>query len=107
MARPRKYATEEEAHRARLESNARRQAERLIRIEVQPEKAEGQAIKDAAKQAGKSTQAYILEAVRQRIAADQAGGHLIYMSQKSVEANAKAKGQTVSDWLADRQAPQK
>lgn len=106
MARPRKYATKEEAYRAKLESNARRQAERLDRIEIRPVKAEAQVIKDAAKQAGKSTQAYILEAVRQRMAADQAGGHLIYMSQKSVEANAKANGQTVNDWLADRQAPQ-
>lgn len=44
-----------------------------MRIEIKPEKAEGEAIKAAAKEAGESTQVYILQAVRNRMEAEKAG----------------------------------
>ena len=42
-----------------------------MRIEIKPEKAEGEAIKAAAKEAGESTQVYILQAVRNRMEAEK------------------------------------
>lgn len=39
-------------------------------IMIRPEKEEGQRIRDAAAQAGKSVQAYILDAIRDRMARD-------------------------------------
>ena len=41
--------------------------DRCMRIVIQPEKAEGQRIKEAAERAGVSTTQYILQAVRQRM----------------------------------------
>lgn len=45
-----------------------RHIDKLDRIVIQPYKAEGQRIRDAAADAGQSVQAYILDAVRDRLA---------------------------------------
>ncbi len=60
------------ATKAHLDGNQRHQA-KLMRIILQPYKDEGQRIKDAASEAGQSTQAYILQAVRDRMEKEKAG----------------------------------
>lgn len=57
---------------AKREGNARHQA-KLDRIVIQPRAEEGQAIRAAAKAAGQSTQAYILQAVLDRMAGENGG----------------------------------
>lgn len=67
MARPKKYS-EEEAKRAKLESDAKRHTEKLDRIVIQPYKEEGAKIRAAAaKSPEKSVQGYVLNAVRTRM----------------------------------------
>ena len=56
--------------KAKLASDARHQA-KLMQIMVKPYIEEGEAIKAAAKEAGQSTQAYILDAVRAKMTGDQ------------------------------------
>lgn len=51
---------------AKAATNAR-YSEKLDQIMVRPYKEEGQQIRDAAQMAGQSTQAYILQAVRERM----------------------------------------
>lgn len=58
------------ATKAKLEGNARHMAT-LDNIMVRPPKEEGQQIRAAAAAAGKSLQGYILEAVREKMAAGQ------------------------------------
>lgn len=68
MARPRKY-TEEQAKRAKKESDAKRHTEKLDRIVIQPYKEEGAKIRAAAAKSPEgSVQGYVLNAVRARIA---------------------------------------
>ena len=55
------------ATQAHREGNARHTA-KLDIIKIQPYKAEGAAIRAAAASAGQSVQAYILEAIRERMA---------------------------------------
>lgn len=59
------------ATKAHLEGNQRHQA-KLMRIILQPYREEGQTIKEAASKAGQSTQAYILQAVRERMEKEKA-----------------------------------
>ena len=54
------------ATEAKLEGNARHLA-KLDRIVIQPYKEEGQRIRAAAQEEGQSVQAYILEAVREKM----------------------------------------
>lgn len=54
---------------AKRAGNARHIA-KLGRIEIKPYKNEAQAIKQAAKKAGQSTSAYIMQAIRDRMARD-------------------------------------
>lgn len=54
---------------AKRAANARHQS-KLDRIVIQPPKAEGEHIKAVAAEAGQSTQAYILQAIRERIERD-------------------------------------
>ena len=54
---------------AKRAGNARHIA-KLGRIEIKPYKDEAQAIKQAAKDAGQSTSAYIMQAIRDRMARD-------------------------------------
>lgn len=61
------------ATKAHLDGNTRHQA-KLMRIVLQPYKDEGQQIRDAAQRAGQSTQAYILQAVRERMEREKADG---------------------------------
>ena len=53
--------------KAKKESNARHVA-KLDQIMVRPLKEEGELIRKAAKEAGQSVQAYILQAIRERMA---------------------------------------
>lgn len=55
--------------KARATANARHN-EKLMQIMVKPYIEEGEQIKAAAEQAGQSVQAYILQAVRERMAAE-------------------------------------
>ena len=48
--------------------------ERCMRIVIQPEKTEGQRIKDAAVKAGQSTTQYILQAIRERMEREKSIG---------------------------------
>lgn len=54
---------------AKLASDRRHQ-DKLDLLKVQPYKEEGQRIREAAKRAGQSVQAYILQAVRARMEAE-------------------------------------
>lgn len=45
--------------------------DRCMRIVIQPEKSEGQRIKEAAERAGVSTTQYILQAVRERMESEK------------------------------------
>lgn len=99
MARPKKYSTPEEAYRAKLASNARREAQRIMRIEIKPEKAEGEAIKAAAKEVGESTQVYILEAVRNRMDAEKAGATVCKIRNDAVGPAAEAAGQSIKEYV--------
>ena len=60
------------ASEAKLAGNARHMA-KLDRIVIQPYKEEGDAIRNAAATAGDSVQAYILQAVRDRMEKEKAG----------------------------------
>ena len=51
---------------AKRAGNARRQA-KLDRIVIQPEKKEGEKIRQAAANAGQSVQGYILQAIKERM----------------------------------------
>ena len=55
------------ATEARIRANKKYNDENLMRIVIQPHKEEGQAIKQAAAQAGQSVTQYILDAVRERM----------------------------------------
>ena len=50
----------------------KRHLDKLDKIKIQPYKGEGQQIRAAAAAAGQSLQGYILQAVRERMARDQA-----------------------------------
>lgn len=101
MARPKKYDSPDAAYRAKLESNARRQAERLLRIEIQPPKEIGESIKAAAQTAGQSTQGYILDAVRERMAEDsKAGITVCKFKNAALEPHAQAAGQSIKEYIA-------
>ena len=86
----------------KLATNAAHQA-KLERIVLQPYREEGQSIKEAAKSAGKSTQSYCLQAIRQKMRADAAGEYLIRISKAGAAANAERKGQSLEDWLQEHQ----
>ena len=73
------------------------------RITLKPIRAEGSAVRDAAKTAGQSLQGYILQAVRQKMRADAAGEYLIRISKAGAAANAERKGQSLEDWLQEHQ----
>lgn len=57
---------------AKRQGNARHAA-KLDLLKVQPYKAEGEAIRAAAANAGQSVQGYILQAVRERMERERAG----------------------------------
>lgn len=55
--------------KAKKECNAR-YVSKLDQLKIQPLKEEGEAIRQAAADAGQSVQAYILQAIRERMARD-------------------------------------
>jgi len=59
---------------ARIKANKKYNDENLMRIVIQPHKAEGEEIKAAAARAGVSTTRYILEAVRERMEREKSIG---------------------------------
>nr|DAF16583.1 MAG TPA: Protein of unknown function (DUF1778) [Caudoviricetes sp.] len=70
-----------------------------MRIEIKPEKLEGEAIKAAAKEAGESTQVYILEAVRNRMEAEKADATVCKIRNDAVGPAAEAAGQSIKEYV--------
>ena len=71
------------------------------RLAIMVAKGEGEAIKAAAKAAGESANAYMAEAVRQRMAEDSpAGATVCKIRTEAVEPWAKAAGQSVREYVA-------
>ena len=58
---------------AKAATNAKHGA-KLDQIMIRPYKEEGQQIREAAQRAGQSTQAYILQAVRERMEKEESAG---------------------------------
>ncbi len=73
---------------AKRASNARHAA-KLVAIPVKPQAAEAEAIKAAAKAAGESVQGYILQAVRDRIAAGRDERIRVSVPRKALEPYGK------------------
>ena len=82
-----------------------RHLEKLTQLSVKPYKEEAEQIKAAATKAGESTQGYILQAVRQRMSAEAAGGYLLYISKETVKRLAEAHGETTEAYAEAHRMP--
>ena len=85
---------------AKKASDARHQ-EKLMQIMVKPYIEEGETIKAAAKEAKQSTQAYILQAVRERMERESANKYYIGIPKSAADQAGQKDGITGKEWLIE------
>lgn len=85
---------------AKKASDARHQ-EKLMQIMVKPYIEEGETIKAAAKEAKQSTQAYILQAVRERMERDSSNKYYIGIPKSAADRAGEKNNQTGKEWLIE------